>query len=49
MLWHYNSSDGRFQGDLDGGLGREDLDRMMKTSMRVLIQNGVDAMLSVVD
>jgi hypothetical protein len=49
LMWSHNSTDGKFNGSMDGGLGSEDLQAMMKTPMRKLIQNGVDAMLDVVD
>jgi hypothetical protein len=49
LMWSHNSSGGKFNGNMDGGLGSEDLQAMMRTPMRKLIQNGVDAMLDVVD
>jgi len=49
LLWHFNSTDGRFHGTLEGGLDRRSLEVMMDTSMRDLLQNGVEAMLQVVD
>jgi hypothetical protein len=49
MIWAHNSTDGRFHGNLDGGLTRADLDKMMDTSMKELIENGVGAMLNVIE
>ena len=50
MIWHHNSTpDGRFNGKLDGGLTRADLNRMMDMPMKDLIRNGVDAMLDVIE
>lgn len=49
LLWHFNSTDGQFHGNLDGGLDRRALETMMDTPMKDLLQNGVAAMLQVVD
>jgi hypothetical protein len=49
LIWHHNSVGGRFSGNLEQGLEEADLTAMMATPMRRLIQNGVDAMLDVVE
>jgi hypothetical protein len=49
LLWHFNSTDGHFHGNLDGGLDRRALEGMMDTPVKELLQNGVGAMLQVVD
>lgn len=49
LLWNFNSTDGRFHGNLHGGLDRQALETMMDTSLKTLLQNGVEAMLHVVD
>lgn len=49
LLWHFNSTDGRFHGNLDGGLDRHALEAMMDTPVKDLLQNGVEAMLQVID
>ena len=49
LLWHFNSTSGKFHGNLDGGLDAADLESMMNRPLRDLIQNGVNSMLQVVD
>jgi hypothetical protein len=50
MIWHHNSTpDGKFNGNLDGGLDAAALQGMMDTSMKDLIGNGVRAMLDVIE
>lgn len=49
MIWTYNSQGGVFNGSLDRGLDDQAMTRMMEMSMQGLIQNGLDAMLNVVE
>jgi hypothetical protein len=49
LLWHFNSTDGKFNGDLNGGLDRQALEAMMDARLKTLLQNGVASMLQVID
>jgi hypothetical protein len=49
LLWHFNSTDGRFHGNLNGGLDAGAMESMMNAPLKDLLQNGVTAMLQVVD
>jgi hypothetical protein len=50
LIWKMNSSPGgRFNGNLDGGLGRDDMDGMMKMSMESIIQRGMGAMQELIE
>lgn len=49
LIWDHNSRNGRFNGNLDNGLGTEDLERMLRTSMRSLIESSVQRMLELVE
>lgn len=49
LLWHFNSTNGKFHGNLDGGLDNRSLETMMGTSLKDLLHNGVEAMLQVID
>ncbi len=49
LIWHHNSTNGRFNGNLDGGLSPADIDTMMASPMKTLIENGVLAMMDVVE
>lgn len=42
MIWHYNSHDGKFNGNLDRGITQEDLDRILDTPFTDLVATGID-------
>jgi hypothetical protein len=48
LIWHYNSTNGKFNGNMDGGLSQEDLDRMMNMKIRDMIESAVETMLGIV-
>lgn len=42
LIWHYNSTNGKFNGNMDGGLSQEDLDKVSNTLLTELISTGID-------
>jgi hypothetical protein len=48
LIWHYNSSDGKFNGNLDGGITRDDLDRINNTKVQEMILKGIKTMMEIV-
>ena len=48
LIWHYNSRDGKFNGNLDRGLTQEDLDRMNNMKVKDMIGAAVETMLGIV-
>ena len=48
LLWSYNSTDGKFNGNLDGGLTRDDLDKILNMPVKKLISSGIETMLEIV-
>ncbi len=48
LIWHYNSHDGKFNGNLDRGLTREDLDRMNHMKVKDMIGAAIETMLGIV-
>ena len=49
LMWHYNSKDGRFNGNLDRGLGQKELDQMLNTKVSDLIAAGIETMMKITD
>ncbi len=47
LIWHYNSHNGKFNGNLDRGLTQEDLDRVNNTLVTELISSGIDKTLGI--
>ena len=47
LIWHYNSKDGKFNGNMDGGLTQEDLDNVSNTLFTELIATGIDETLAI--
>lgn len=45
MIWEKNSVNGKFNGNLDNGLSREELDRVLQTKMKDLIEEGIEEMM----
>lgn len=45
LIWHYNSHNGKFNGNLDSGLTRDDLDRVQDMRVRDMILSAVEIML----
>lgn len=45
LIWHYNSHNRTFNGNLDGGLTRADLDKMLNMKVKDMITSAVEAML----
>jgi hypothetical protein len=48
LLWHYNSSEGKFSGNLDRGITQDDLDRINNTKVREMIRKGIQTMMKIV-
>jgi hypothetical protein len=48
LIWHYNSCNGKFNGNLDRGLTQEDLDRMNNMKVKDMIGAAVEMMLGIV-
>ncbi|NIM14254.1 MAG: hypothetical protein GTO45_19640 [Candidatus Aminicenantes bacterium] len=48
LIWHYNSSDGKFNGNLDGGITQDDLDRINNTKVQEMILKGIKTMMEIV-
>ncbi|MBN1500858.1 MAG: hypothetical protein JW982_11910, partial [Spirochaetes bacterium] len=48
MIWHHNSTDGKFNGNLDRGLTEEDLGRIYNTPVNEMIMNAMDTIRSIV-
>lgn len=46
LIWHYNSTNGIFNGNLDHGLTQDDLDRVLNMKLREMIEQGVKTMLN---
>jgi hypothetical protein len=47
LIWQYNSRDGKFNGNLDGGITREDLEKVKDMNVQDLILKGVETMLEI--
>ncbi len=45
LIWHYNSHEGKFNGNLDSGLTQDDLDRVLDMKVRDMILSAVEIML----
>ena len=45
LIWHYNSHNGKFNGSMDGGLTRADLDKMLEMKVKDMIASAVETML----
>ena len=45
LIWDYNSHDGKFNGNLDGGLTQGDLDKMLNRNVKDMIGAAVEVML----
>jgi len=48
LIWHYNSTGGKFNGNLDRGLTQDDLDKMLNMKLKTLIYSAVETMLDIV-
>lgn len=48
LIWRKNSRNGRFNGNLDGGLTQKDLDNMVQMKVRDMIASAVETMLEIV-
>lgn len=48
LIWHYNSSDGKFNGNLDKGITQDDLERINNTSVQEMILKGIKTMMKIV-
>ncbi|MCG8572351.1 MAG: hypothetical protein MJB14_19645 [Spirochaetes bacterium] len=48
LIWHYNSTNGKFNGNLDRGITQEQLDEILAMPMKTLIETGVSTMLEIV-
>ncbi|MCK4763876.1 MAG: hypothetical protein KAW12_16860 [Candidatus Aminicenantes bacterium] len=47
LIWHYNSRDGKFNGNMDGGLTQKELDNVYKTEVTELIGAGIETTLAI--
>jgi hypothetical protein len=47
LIWHHNSTDGKFNGNMDGGLTQDDLDKVSTTLLTELIATGIDETLAI--
>lgn len=47
LIWHCNSHDGRFNGNLDNGLTQADLDRMLEMPVSDLVSAGIRTMMDI--
>jgi hypothetical protein len=45
LIWHYNSHNGRFNGNLNGGLTQRELDQMLAVKVKDMILQAAAAML----
>jgi hypothetical protein len=45
LIWHYNSTNGKFNGNLDRGLTQDDLDNMLNTKLKDMIASAIETML----
>lgn len=45
MIWDKNSQNGRFNGNLDGGLTQDELDRVLQMKIKDLIEEGIEEMM----
>lgn len=45
LIWHYNSHDGKFNGNLDSGLTGDDLEKIRNMKVRDMILSAVEIML----
>ena len=45
LIWHYNSRDGKFNGNLDHGLTQEDLNGMLDMKVKDMILSAIELML----
>lgn len=45
LIWHYNSTNGKFNGNLDRGLTRGDLDNILNSRLKDLITPAIQTML----
>lgn len=48
MIWHYNSTNGKFNGNLDNGITQEELDRVNNMSVREMIHSAIETMSGIV-
>lgn len=48
LIWNYNSTDGKFNGNLDRGLNQEDLDGILNIPVKNLISTGIETMVEMV-
>ena len=48
LLWHYNSRGGIFNGNLDGGLTRQDLERMLARKVKNMIGSAIETLWAMV-
>ncbi len=49
LIWHYNSRDGKFNGNLEGGLTGEELAKVKHMPVKDLIGSAVEMMLEIVE
>jgi hypothetical protein len=49
MIWHYNSKDGRFSGNINRGLTHAELDVIKNKKVRDLIESGISTISQIVD
>ncbi len=45
MIWHYNSHNGKFNGNLDGGLKEEDLEKIRHKKVKDMITSAIETMM----
>jgi hypothetical protein len=45
LIWEHNSTDGKFNGTMDGGLTRADLDKMLDMKVKDMIASAVETMM----
>lgn len=48
LIWHYNSHDGKFNGNIDRGLAQEDLDKVLNMKVKDMIGPAIETMLKIV-
>jgi len=46
LLWHYNSNNGKFNGNLDRGLTKEDLNGLLEKNVSDMILSAIELMLA---
>lgn len=47
LLWHYNSTENKFNGNMDGGLKKSDLNNMSNMLFTELLATGIDTTLGI--